>query len=151
MMPEWMSQDFELFDTHAHLNDDGCPDEAAFYRRAEEAGVPWLLLCGSDYESSRRAAEFASHFGRVYLAAGLHPLEVLKHPCEAEKFEAFADAPTKRRSTGVRRRPGCRGFCCAVRISRMTAAGSFSTPSPEASPTSNASMRSERTSDAAAW
>ena len=93
MMPEWMSQDFELFDTHAHLGDDGCPDEAAYYRRAEEAGVPWILLCGSDLESSRRAAEFASHFGRVCFAAGLHPLDVLKHPCEAEEFEAFADAP----------------------------------------------------------
>ena len=93
MMPEWMTQGFELFDTHAHLGDDGCPDEAAFYRRAEEAGVPWILLCGSDFESSRRAAEFASHFGRVFFAAGLHPLDIVKHPCEAEKFEAFAGAP----------------------------------------------------------
>ncbi len=93
MKPEWMPQDFELFDTHAHLGDDGCPDEAAFYRRAEEAGVPWFLLCGSDFESSRRAAEFASHFGRVFFAAGLHALDVVKHPYEAEKFEAFADAP----------------------------------------------------------
>lgn len=93
MKPEWMPQDFELFDTHAHLGDDGCPDEAAFYRRAEEAGVPWFLLCGSDFESSSRAAEFASHFARVFFAAGLHALDVVKHPCEAEAFEAFADAP----------------------------------------------------------
>ena len=93
MKPEWMPQDFELFDTHAHFGDDGCPDAAAFCRRAEEAGVPWFLLCGSDFESSRRAAEFASHFGRVFFAAGLHALDVVKHPCEAEKFEAFADAP----------------------------------------------------------
>ena len=93
MKPEWMPQDLELFDTHAHLGDDGCPDEAEFYRRAEEAGVPWLLLCGSDYESSRRAAEFASHFGRVFFAAGLHPLDAVKHPCEAAAFEPFADAP----------------------------------------------------------
>ena len=93
MKPEWMSQDFELFDTHAHLGDDGCPDEAAFYRRAEEAGVPWILLCGSDFDSSRRAAEFASHFDRVFFAAGLHPLDILKHPCGTERFEAFAGAP----------------------------------------------------------
>ena len=93
MMPEWMSQDFELFDTHAHLGDDGCPDEAAYYRRAEEAGVPWILLCGSDFESGRRSAEFASHFDRVFFAAGLHPLDIVKHPCETKKFEAFASAP----------------------------------------------------------
>ena len=93
MMPEWMSQDFELFDTHAHLGDDGCPDEAAFYRRAEEAGVPWILLCGSDFESSRRAAEFASHFDRVFFAAGLHPLDIVKHSGEAEDFVPFADSP----------------------------------------------------------
>ena len=89
MMPEWMSQDFELFDTHAHLGDDGCPDEAEFYRRAEEAGVPWFLLCGSDFESSRRAAEFASHFDRVFFAAGLHPLDVEKHPDDEETLEKF--------------------------------------------------------------
>lgn len=93
MMPERMSRDFELFDTHAHLGDDGCPDEAGFYRRAEEAGVPWILLCGSDLETSRRAAEFAAHFERVFFAAGLHALDVEKHPCPAEEFEFFADAP----------------------------------------------------------
>jgi TatD DNase family protein len=93
MMPERTPQDFELFDTHAHLGDDGCPDETAFYRRAEEAGVPWVLLCGSDFESSRRAAGFASHFSRVFFAAGLHPLDIVKHPCEAEAFEAFDGAP----------------------------------------------------------
>ena len=93
MMPERMSRDFELFDTHAHLGDDGCPDEAGFYRRAEEAGVPWILFCGSDLETSRRAAEFAAHFERVFFAAGLHALDVEKHPCPAEEFEAFADAP----------------------------------------------------------
>jgi len=93
MMPERTSQVPELFDTHAHLGDDGCPDEAAFYRRADEAGVPWILLCGSDFDSSRRAAGFASHFDRVFFAAGLHPLDVLKHPCETEAFEAFAAAP----------------------------------------------------------
>lgn len=92
-MPERMSQDLGLFDTHAHLGDDGCPDEAAFYRRAEAAGVPWILLCGSDLDSSRRAAGFASHFERVFFAAGLHPLDVEKHPGEAAEFEAFADAP----------------------------------------------------------
>ena len=93
MIPEWMSQDFELFDTHAHLGDDGCPDEAAFYRRAEEAGVPWFLLCGSDFNSSRRAAEFASHFDRVFFAAGLHPLDVEKHPRETADFEVFRECP----------------------------------------------------------
>ena len=92
-MPERMSQELGLFDTHAHLGDDGCPDEAEFYRRAEAAGVPWILLCGSDLDSSRRAAEFASHFDRVSFAAGLHPLDVEKHPGEAAEFEAFADAP----------------------------------------------------------
>ena len=88
-MPERLSQVPEFFDTHAHLGDDGCPDEAEFYRRAEAAGVPWILLCGSDLASSRRAAEFASHFERVYFAAGLHPLDVEKHPDDAEALEKF--------------------------------------------------------------
>ena len=97
MMPEWMSQDFELFDTHAHLGDDGCPDETEYYRRAKEAGVPWILLCGSDFESSRRAAEFASHFDRVFFAAGLHPLDIVKHPCDEETLEEFTAERVSRR------------------------------------------------------
>jgi len=92
MTPDWMSPDCRLFDTHAHLGDDGCPDEAEFYGRAAEAGVPRILLCGSDYEGSRRAGEFASHFDGVYFAAGLHPLDIVKHPDPAERFEAFSGA-----------------------------------------------------------
>ena len=99
MMPEWMSQDFELFDTHAHLGDDGCSDEAEYYRRAEEAGVPWILLCGSDFESSRRAAEFASHFDRVFFAAGLHPLDIVKHPCDEKTLEEFTAERVFRRDS----------------------------------------------------
>ena len=91
-MPERMSQDLGLFDTHAHLGDDGCPDEAEFYRRAEESGVPWFLLCGSDWETSRRACEFASRFEGVYFAAGLHPLDIEKRPDPVERFEPFAEA-----------------------------------------------------------
>ena len=93
MTPDRMSREPGLFDTHAHLGDDGCPDEADFYCRAEEAGVPWILLCGSDLDSSRRAAEFASHFNRVYFAAGLHPLDVEKRPAGPAEFEVFAEAP----------------------------------------------------------
>ena len=92
MIPDWMSPDCRFFDTHAHLSDDGCPDEEAFYRRAEESGVPWILLCGSDFDSSRRAGEFAARFDGVYFAAGLHPLDIEKHPDPAERFEPFAQA-----------------------------------------------------------
>jgi len=99
MKPEWMSQEFELFDTHAHLGDDGCPDEAEYYRRAEEAGVPWILLCGSDFESSRRAAEFASHFDRVFFAAGLHPLDIMKHPGDGELLKEFTAERVSRRDS----------------------------------------------------
>ena len=93
MIPDWMPRTAVLFDTHAHLGDDGCPDEAEYIRRAEEAGVPWILLCGSDLGSSRRAADFASRFRRVFFAAGLHPLDVEKSPCGTPEFETFADAP----------------------------------------------------------
>ena len=99
MKPEWMSQDLELFDTHAHLGDDGCPDEAEYYRRAEEAGVPWILLCGSDFETSRRSAEFASHFDRVFFAAGLHPLDIVKHPNDKETLEEFTAERVSRRDS----------------------------------------------------
>ena len=93
MIPDWMSPDCRFFDTHAHLGDDGCPDEAEYRRRAEESGVPWFLLCGSDYETSRRAADFAARSEGVYFAAGLHPLDIEKRPDPAERVESFAGEP----------------------------------------------------------
>ena len=35
----------------------------------------------------------AGRFDGVYFAAGLHPLDIMKHPGEADEFKSFAEAP----------------------------------------------------------
>ncbi|OGZ33235.1 MAG: hypothetical protein A3I88_01280 [Candidatus Portnoybacteria bacterium RIFCSPLOWO2_12_FULL_39_9] len=63
-----------LIDTHAHINfnaykDDG--DEAI--KRALDQGV-WLINVGSQYDTSRRAIDYARKYPKgVYAAIGLHP------------------------------------------------------------------------------
>jgi TatD DNase family protein len=59
------------FDSHCHLFDvEGDPAEVV--RRAADAGVTDMLVCGTDVATSESAAELAGLPG-VWAAAGLHP------------------------------------------------------------------------------
>ncbi len=73
-----------LFDTHCHLQDaafDG--DAEGAIRRALDAGVAGMLLCGYDRESNARTLELAAVFPQaVFAAAGYHPHEAGKVTAE---------------------------------------------------------------------
>ena len=63
-----------MFDTHCHLN------FKAFQKtlpnvisRAQEAGVSYMLIPGTDLEASRKAVEIAKGYKGVYAAVGIHP------------------------------------------------------------------------------
>lgn len=71
------------FDSHCHLFDvDG--DPAGAVRRAAEAGVAGMLVCGTDVPTSERAAELAGLPG-VWAAAGLHPTSAREWTGEVER------------------------------------------------------------------
>jgi TatD DNase family protein len=92
-----------LIDTHAHVNftafkDDG--DEVI--KRALAAGT-WLVNVGSQYDTSRRAAEYAKKYELgVWAAVALHPIhlkgrkivaevdpdEMIEFQTQEEKFDA---------------------------------------------------------------
>lgn len=59
------------FDSHCHLFDVG-GEPSDVVGRAASAGVSDMLVCGTDYATSARAAELAGIPG-VWAAAGLHP------------------------------------------------------------------------------
>lgn len=64
----------ELFDTHAHLDDDQLASSvAAVVDKAKTAGVTRILSVGTTLTSSRRCWEYAQSFAGVYAAVGIHP------------------------------------------------------------------------------
>lgn len=70
----------DLFDTHAHLDDDQLSsDVVGFVSRAAAAGVTRILAVGTTAESSRNCFVHASSFPRVWSSAGIHP----NHAAEA--------------------------------------------------------------------
>jgi TatD DNase family protein len=71
----------ELFDTHAHLDDeDYGADREAMLERARAAGVRLVVNVGYSLESSRASVELASRYEMVYAAVGIHPHDAAKAP-----------------------------------------------------------------------
>ncbi len=63
----------ELFDTHAHLDDEQLlPRLDDVILRARAVGVRWLLTVGTTADSSRQCVRIAQNEG-VYAAVGIHP------------------------------------------------------------------------------
>src|SRR3954463_10984081 len=70
----------DLFDTHAHLDDEQlAADVAGVVDRAAGAGVSRILAVGTTAESSRNCFSHALRFPGVWSSAGIHP----NHAAEA--------------------------------------------------------------------
>jgi len=73
-----------LIDTHAHVNFGAYKDDGdEIIKRAFEQNV-WLINVGSQFETSRRAVEYAQKYPEGVLAAvGLHPIHLKKQEIDA--------------------------------------------------------------------
>ena len=91
-----------LIDTHAHLemrefND----DRDDVIRRAQDAGVKYIITIGTTVESSRDAVLLADKHEGVYAAIGIHPheakdilhpaYEILRHFAQHKKVVAYGE------------------------------------------------------------
>ncbi len=68
-----------FIDTHAHLTSekfDGDRDEVI--RKAQDAGVQYIVNPGTDLDDSRRAVELAEKYPGVFACVGFHPHEASK-------------------------------------------------------------------------
>ena len=81
----------ELFDTHLHLSQER--DDHEIVRRAQEAGVRFLLVCAGSYEDSLTVSEFARSHTGTFFAAGIHPHEADGFQCAPSAFDRFASDP----------------------------------------------------------
>ncbi len=79
-----------LIDTHAHVNFNAFKDDGdEVVKRALEQNI-WLINVGSQYDTSRRAVEYAEKYGKgVFAAVGLHPIHLRASEVEAhvDEFE----------------------------------------------------------------
>lgn len=68
-----------LIDTHCHLNfktfDDNIDDVV---KRANESGVGYIIVPGTDYTTSKKALDIALRFDSVYAAAAIHPHHIFE-------------------------------------------------------------------------
>ena len=74
-----------LIDTHTHLNDAKFADDLdEVLRKASQAGVVRMVVCGYDLQSSESAVELASKYETIYATVGVHPHDAKNYNREAE-------------------------------------------------------------------
>ena len=84
-------------DSHTHLQDGRFDeDRALVLRRAEDAGVSTIIVCGEDLESSRAATALAAATAspRILATVGVHPHQAAQAtPPVLQEIEAMASEP----------------------------------------------------------
>ena len=68
-----MRQGKKLTDIHVHLDQYAPEDREMVRRRADEAGVRWMVTSGMDLPSSACAVEIAVAHEQVLASVGIHP------------------------------------------------------------------------------
>jgi len=77
-----------LIDTHAHINFKDYKDDAdEVVKRALENDI-WLINVGAEFETSKRAVEYAQKYPQgVFAAVGLHPIHLQAQKFNEKDFE----------------------------------------------------------------
>lgn len=82
-----------MIDTHTHLNFKAFEKDCAqALRRSFDNGVEAVINVGSDYKTSKRAAEIAMETEGAYAAVGLHPIHAMDEEFDMEKYRGLAKA-----------------------------------------------------------
>lgn len=78
----------KLIDIHAHINFNAFKDDGdAVVKRTLENGI-WMILVGSQVDTSRRAVAYAERYPEgVYAAVGLHPIHITENHVDAKEID----------------------------------------------------------------
>ncbi len=68
-----MPKEKKLTDIHTHLEQYTSEEMEMVLKRADEAGIRWIVTSGLDLESSARAIEIATVHEEVLASVGIHP------------------------------------------------------------------------------
>lgn len=85
----------QLFDTHAHLDDEHlAADVAGVTERAAAAGVASILAVGTTAASSRNCLTVAQQYPGIWSSAGIHPNHAAEaQPGDWDEIERLASEP----------------------------------------------------------
>lgn len=83
-----------LIDIHTHINFNAFREDGhEVARRTLDRGV-WMILVGSQIDTSRRALEYARQYEQgVYAAAGLHPIHLVETEVDRDEMNAAEGVP----------------------------------------------------------
>ncbi|MBI4215216.1 MAG: TatD family hydrolase [Parcubacteria group bacterium] len=75
-----------MFDTHCHINFKAYEKDAdEVIKRTLDSGV-WMILVGTQYQTSLKAVEMAGRYGEgVYAAVGIHPIHLMEQTVTEEE------------------------------------------------------------------
>ena len=89
-----------LVDTHCHLHfPDFDADREEVIRRAQEAGVRYLVNVGTDAVTNAKARELASHYPFMSYSVGLHPHTA--HEADEAMFESLEEQIVSTRPAAI--------------------------------------------------
>lgn len=82
----------KFFDIHSHINFNAFKDDGdEVIKRTLDAGV-WTILVGSQYDTSKRAVEYANRYEKgIYAAVGLHPFHLLEQDIDMNEEGSIND------------------------------------------------------------
>lgn len=84
-----------LIDVHTHINFNAFKEDGLEVIERALARHVWMILVGSQIDTSRRAVEYAEkHPEGVYAAVGLHPIHLFKDHFDVAEEEKKAGVPS---------------------------------------------------------
>ena len=88
-----------LIDVHTHVNFNAFREDGhEVVRRTLDNGV-WMILVGSQIDTSRRGVEYARKYDEgVYAAVGLHPIHLVETEVDRDEMNAADGVPGDRKS-----------------------------------------------------
>jgi len=79
-----------MFDTHCHLNFSVFEGKVAeVITQANQAGVSYFVVPGTDLATSKKAVELAKKFEGVYAAVGIHPHHIYQYKKSNIKYQKY--------------------------------------------------------------
>ena len=66
----------ELFDSHAHYNDEKFENEIEIVEKIYKAGITKLITAGYSLETTKKAIEIANNYDFIYATAGISPNDI---------------------------------------------------------------------------
>lgn len=80
-----------LFDSHCHLNFNAFKNDADQIVEQCLANNVWLIIVGTQYDTSKKAVELASKYGQgVYASIGIHPIHLKETLIDETEIDPLA-------------------------------------------------------------